>query len=543
MPQQKKVAPPRPQARPIALESLAARLHDSGFAAELSAGNNATAITGVSLDSRQIQAGDLYVAAPGTTRHGINFLEQALAAGALAVCTDTHGKDRALAAGVPVLTVPDVRKVLGDLAHAIYNPQSAAAPLKLAVTGTNGKTTTTFIIAQIYAALKQKTGLIGTVETRIGDSCLPSSMTTPEAPQTHALLAVMRERQVAAAIMEVSSHALDFGRVAGVKYDVAGFTNLTQDHLDLHLDMQSYLRSKAQLFTAVSAAKAVINVDDAAGQQLLKEAQTNLSAAAVSALYTGGGRGIDPVELQKIQSRREPAWCVTDTQQRGGSQHFQLRHTDGTAFQAVTALPGYFNVANAALAVAMVAAAGVPVVDLQRVLGDPLTLSPIVPGRMQVISDAPLTIVDYAHNPDALEKVLTQLAQPPAGGRKIVVFGATGKREIQKRPLMGKIAATYADIVIVTDDDPYGDPPEVIRQQVLAGCRRVKSGSAEILEIAPREAAIRRAIELATPADTVLIAGRGHEVSQTLSADNSRSLDDREVAREFLRSSGYKTID
>jgi UDP-N-acetylmuramoyl-L-alanyl-D-glutamate--2,6-diaminopimelate ligase len=491
----------------------------------------AVSITGISLNSRAIEPGDLYVALPGATRHGADFAAQAIEAGAAAVLTDDAGARLfALSADipVPVLVVQDPRNVVGRLSAMIYGsqPSSARTPTLFGVTGTNGKTTTTYFINALLRALGLTAGLIGTIEINAGGDPIPSLLTTPESTDVHALLALMRERGLDAASMEVSSHAVSFQRVDGVVFDVAGFTNLTQDHLDLHGTMDGYFQTKAELFTPQRARRAVVAVDDVWGRRLAATTQI-------------------PVTTLAATMPAAPAdWTVTSTVARGLGTDFILTGPGGASLNVHTGLPGSFNVANAALAVVMVLASGVDVAAVQAALDghDPFTVA--VPGRMQLVSEAPAAVVDFAHNTDALERALEAVRSPQPGSRLIVVFGATGQRDQGKRPAMGAIATALADTVIITDDDPHDEDPAAIRAEVMAGALEAqRQGSLEcrILEVFPRDAAIRQAVDLAGPEDTILVAGRGHEVWQEVKGVNV-ALDDRVELRNALTARGFTVL-
>nr|WP_237762635.1 UDP-N-acetylmuramoyl-L-alanyl-D-glutamate--2,6-diaminopimelate ligase [Arthrobacter sp. ERGS1:01] len=494
-------------------------------------------VHGVSLDSRTIRPGDLYIALPGAHAHGAQFAPAAVAAGAVAVLTDDAGAGLlADAATVPVLRCEDPRGATGAVAALVYGTAGIGMPL-FAVTGTNGKTTTTYFLNSLLRALGKTTGLIGTIEILAGEEPIPSKLTTPESTDVHALLAVMAERGLDAASMEVSSHALAFGRVDSVVFDVAGFTNLTQDHLDLHGGMDGYFSTKAQLFTPARARAAVITVDDDWGVKM----------AAASTVPTR------TLSTHQAPSGGAPAdWQVSAIRRDGVGSRFELHGPDGAALRVHTGLPGDFNVSNAALALVMVAtallaAAGEPdargqaLAALQDALDahDPFTLD--VPGRMQLVGTAPVAIVDFAHNPDALQRALDAVRSPEPGSRVIVVFGATGERDVTKRPIMGAIAAQGADVVIVTDDDPHDEDPAAIRAGVLAGAEAANTGQAlgrVIEEFDHRADAIRRAVALAGPADTILVAGRGHEVYQEVKGVNI-ALDDRVELRAALAHHGF----
>ncbi len=487
-------------------------------------------IMGISLNSRTVEPGDLYVALPGASRHGADFASDAIAAGAVAVLTDDAGA-RLLAVSadtpVPVLVVGNPRNEVGPLSAMIYRSQPAdGRALRLfGVTGTNGKTTTTYFITSLLRALQQQTGLIGTIEILAGGEPIPSLLTTPESPEVHGLLALMRERGLDAAAMEVSSHAISYQRIDGLLFDVAGFTNLTQDHLDLHNTMEEYFATKAELFTPGRTRQAVVTVDDEWGRRLAADTQV-----PVTTLSTDGSSQAD--------------WTVAATAQRGLGTDFTLAGPSGTTLKIHTGLPGSFNVANAALAALMVLASGVDPADLQAALdsADPFTVA--VPGRMQLIAEQPAAVVDFAHNTDALARALEAVRGPQPDSRLIVVFGATGQRDQGKRPAMGAIAARLADTVIITDDDPHDEDAAAIRADVMAGAREaLDSGSsgAELLEVFPRDEAIRHAVSLARPQDTILVAGRGHEVWQEVKGVNL-ALDDRVELRNALTARGFNVL-
>jgi UDP-N-acetylmuramoyl-L-alanyl-D-glutamate--2,6-diaminopimelate ligase len=503
-------------------------------------------VTGISLDSRSVERGDLYVALPGASRHGADFAATAIASGAVAVLTDDAG-GKLLALGtdiaVPVLVVAEPRSVVGRLSRLIYRSQDAdlPGPSMFGVTGTNGKTTTTYFINALLQALGKKTGLIGTIEILAGGDPIPSLLTTPESTDVHALLALMRERGLDAASMEVSSHAVSFRRVDGVVFDVVGFTNLTQDHLDLHGTMEEYYRTKAELFTTERARAAVVTVDDEWGRRLA--AETGLPVTTLGTLRPGSGPESDPTS----NSAAQPAgadWTVTNPKPRGLGTEFTLRGRNGTELRVHTGLPGAFNVSNAALALTMVLAGGADPADVQAALDarDPFTVA--VPGRMQLVSTRPAAVVDFAHNTDALARALEAVRSPEPASKVIVVFGATGQRDQGKRPSMGATAARLADVVIVSDDDPHDEDAAAIRAEVLVGATDAKEAEqldCKIMEVFPREAAIREAVNLAAPEDTILIAGRGHEVWQEVKGVNL-ALDDRVELRNALTARGFTVL-
>lgn len=511
-------------------------------------------VRGVSLDSRSILPGDLYAALPGSRAHGAEFADQAVAAGAVAILTDDAGA-RLMGAAVvlPVLTVADVRGAVGAVAAAIYGTGGAGngAGLDLfAVTGTNGKTTTTYFLNSLLRALGKTTGLIGTIEILAGSEAIPSKLTTPESTDVHALLAVMAEKGLDGASMEVSSHALAFGRVDAVVFNVAGFTNLTQDHLDLHGSMEEYFATKAALFTAGHSQAAVVTVDDVWGERM---AAASTVPVVTLATAVEGQRSDLSHPVTTVQGAD---WQVGNVRRDGIGSRFELSGPDGALLRVRTGLPGDFNVANAALALLMVLtrlqvtqpATQQPVANEYGVLAlvqdaldqhDPFTVE--VPGRMQLIGTAPVAVVDFAHNPDALTRALDAVRPDTQGARVIAVFGATGERDATKRPIMGEVVARGADVVIVTDDDPHDEDPAAIRAGVLAGALAANErlGLGRVVEeVGHRADAISRAVELASPQDVILVAGRGHEVYQEVKGVNL-SLDDRVELRSALAARGF----
>jgi UDP-N-acetylmuramoyl-L-alanyl-D-glutamate--2,6-diaminopimelate ligase len=455
-------------------------------------------LSGVAMDSQTVAPGDLYAALPGSRTHGARFATAAAAEGAVAILTDPAGAPEAAATGLPTLVVDRPREILGRVSAWVYD-DPARDLLMFGVTGTNGKTTTTYLLTAVLRAVYGETGLIGTVETQVGAERLFSIRTTPEAPDVHALLAVMRERFVRACAMEVSSHALAFGRVDGVVFDVVGFTNLSQDHLDFHQTMDNYYAAKASLFTSDRAETGVVCVDDDAGHRLSQDASI-------------------PIVTVATRSDVDADWRATNTHALGAGRgtRFALVHRAGRRHEFTAPLPGDFNVTNTALAAVMLLTAGIEPEQIHQGLRD----FPGVPGRMERITtgstSGPVGFVDYAHTPDAIERAL-QALRAAADGRLFVVLGAGGDRDRAKRPAMGEAAARHADVVIVTDDNPRSEPPNRIRQALLDGARRIRGPNrAEIFEEPDRRTAIRLAVTLAQPDDVILVAGKGHEAGQEI---------------------------
>jgi len=450
-------------------------------------------VTGCTHDSRAVEAGDLYAALPGAHVHGAAFATQAVEAGAVAVLTDAEGAEQ-VPSGVPVLVADAPRHVLGDVASWVHGHPSRALTV-LGVTGTNGKTTTAFLLEAGLRAAGHRTGLLGTVVTRIGDEAVPSVRTTPEATDLHALFAAMVEQGVTAVAMEVSSHALSFGRVDGVRFDVAAFTNLSQDHLDFHADMEDYFAAKASLFTPRRCARGVVNADDPYGRRLLDDPRVPLVSVGA-----------------------EADWPVHDVVLRPDGSSFGV----GPAAAAVR-LPGEFNVSNAAVAAVTLVEAGV---DLDAAVSGVAGLTG-VPGRMERVDagQAFTALVDYAHTPDAVATLLASVREVTAG-RVIVVLGCGGDRDRGKRPLMGRAAVTGADVAILTSDNPRSEDPLAILADMA---------QPDALQEVDRRKAIALAVSMARPGDTVVVAGKGHESGQDVGGVVT-PFDDRKVLREVLSS-------
>jgi len=468
-------------------------------------GADDVAVTGLSLSSQRVAPGDLYAALPGARAHGAAYADDAVAAGAVAVLTDAEGAARITQA--PALVVERPRAVLGNLAARVYGNPAEHLTL-LAVTGTQGKTTTTRLAESGLHGSGTTSAVIGTVGTRIAGTNVKTALTTPEAPDLHALFAVMREHDVTACAMEVSSHALVMGRVDGVVFDVAAFTNLGRDHLDFHKDVEDYFAAKASLFTPERARRGLVNLDDAYGRRLLDEASIPLRT------FSALGNDAD--------------WRAVDVALAPDGATFEVEGPDGLRFPAGVPLAGDFNVANALCAIAATGEAGLDPAAVAAGIADGAG----VPGRLERVDVGQgwLAIVDYAHKPDAVTAALEAL-RPLTPGRLIVVIGAGGDRDPGKRPLMGEIAARLSDLLVVTDDNPRTEDPGAIRAAVLAGVP--DDARADVVEVGDRREAIAYAVGQARPGDTVLVAGKGHEDGQEVDGV-VHAFDDRQVLREEI---------
>jgi UDP-N-acetylmuramoyl-L-alanyl-D-glutamate--2,6-diaminopimelate ligase len=495
-------------------------------------------ISGVTLDSRAVQPGDLYAALPGSRTHGAAYAEQAAAAGAVAILTDPDGRMRAARAGVPVFVVASPRDRLGDVACWIYGDPSHRMMI-IGVTGTSGKTTTSYLCEAGLRAAGHTAGLVGGVEIKIGAQAARASLTTPEAPDLQALLAVMAERGVTAAAMEVSSHSLALGRVAGTRYGVAVFTNLSQDHLDFHAGFEDYFRAKAKLFTPAYSAVGVVNVADRYGRRLVAEA-----TVPIVTFCADEASGAYP----------QAEWRAANVRCGADGSTFRVIGPGGVEADASVVLPGAFNVANALGAIVALVEVGADLADAVEGVGS----CPGVPGRLQRVAavtthrrpaavpdgypvlpgthkaaGTPDVFVDYSHKPGAVEAVLTALAQVTSG-ELIVVLGCGGDRDRGKRPLMGAAAARLADVAVFTSDNPRSEDPLAILGEMLQGVLGVPRGERARVIIEPdRAAAIELAVRLAGKGDVVLVAGKGHETGQYVGG-TVLPFDDAVVTAEAL---------
>ncbi len=462
-------------------------------------------LTGVTHDSHDVHGGDLFAALDGAQAHGASFAASAAAAGAVALLTDSRGAELATGSGLPGLIVDDPRSLLGKAAVFVYGSPSQSLTT-VGITGTNGKTTTAYLLEAAWRGDGRKTGLMGTVSTHIGNEPIPAARTTPEATDVQALLALMRERGVGSVVMEVSSHALALGRVDGFAYDCVGFTMLSPEHLDFHQDMESYFATKARLFTPSHARAGIVCVDDDWGRRLASTADVpvvTLSMTGRKADYMGDVTSVDEVATRV--SVQTPAGLL----------------------ELSTPMFGSFNATNATLALALAIQTGAD----PQLAAKGIAECGGVPGRMERVDAGQdfVAIVDFAHTPQAIAEVL-RAVRARTSGRVIVVFGAGGDRDRAKRADMGRIASTSADIVVVTDDNPRSEDPAAIREAVLVGTR---IGTADTREIGDRRDAIAWAAANAKAGDTVVVAGKGHETGQDVGGVVS-DLDDRVELRRAI---------
>lgn len=462
----------------------------------------AATVLGITHDSKSVHPGDLYVALLGAKNHGIDFIDEAISNGAVAVASDSHGVSIAKQKGIPVIELSNARKDMAKLAAEVYGHPEKKLEL-VGVTGTNGKTTTTQILRSIFLDAKKQVGVIGTLGTYLNEEHMPGARTTPESTDLYATLAVMAERGITHVFMEVSSHALALNRVSGIKFDIAIFTNLSQDHLDFHGTMDNYFAAKALLFTPEFSKQAIICTDDDWGVKLA--AQTKIPVITIGAngdwKTTQATSNADGMTTQKIEFQNADPISISVN------------------------MLGTYNATNAACALAASQILGL---SLEAGL-ESLKNVRSIPGRLEKVSiESPGTvIVDYAHTPDAVATVLTVIkdANPK---RIITVIGCGGDRDPLKRPLMGKVAAQLSDIVIVTDDNPRSEDSAAIRKAVING---TTDCPAQVFEIGDRRSAISKALQLAEFDDVIAVLGKGHESGQEI-AGKVFPFDDRVVVNE-----------
>ncbi len=472
-----------------------------------------SSVSGVVADSRRVKPGDCFVAVPGFKQDARRFVPEAVRRGAGVIVTEGGPLPDV---AVAQILVPSARRALARLAGFWYEHPSRALSL-VGVTGTNGKTTTSYLVDALLRSRGAPTGIIGTIQYVLGAEVLPAHQTTPEALDIQAMLATMRERGVRGVAMEVSSHALALHRADGLEFDVAVFTNLTQDHLDFHGTFDVYRAAKRRLFELLAAGRkprrtAVVNADDPSGAAMV-------AGLDVPVLTFGFGQG----------ARVRPAeW-------RSSLEGIRLSaDTPGGRLTLASPLVGEHNVMNLLAAIATGLALGLPPETIARALGEVVA----VPGRFERVDVGQpfLVVVDYAHTPDALERVLAT-ARRLTPGRLAVVFGCGGDRDRGKRPIMGEIAARLADRVWVTSDNPRSEPPRAIIDEILVGARRVSGAGAQVSAEPDRRAAIHAALRWAARGDTVVIAGKGHETYQLVGSE-VLPFDDRDVARRILLERG-----
>ncbi len=460
-----------------------------------------TDITAVTYDSRKAVPGSLFIAVRGFATDGHAYIEKAVANGAAAILAEENGNW-----GVPVAVCPDTRRGMAEVGARFYG--CPAEKLKIiGVTGTNGKTTTTYLIKQVLDLLGYKTGLIGTNQNIIGDIATPAARTTPESLDLQKMLHDMVEAGVSHVIMEVSSHSLALSRTHGIRFHEAVFTNLTQDHMDFHETMENYMECKAKLFS--QARHGVINADDAYGAKM--------KALSACPIMTYGMDSDSDLKGCNIRLSERGVICSTTI----GSTNYEIR----------LGIPGKFSVYNALAATAACLGMGIPMEDILK----GLVLAKGVKGRAEVVPiAAPYTVlIDYAHTPDGLENIIGAV-RGFAKGRVITLFGCGGDRDKTKRPIMGEIAASLSDYAVVTSDNPRSEDPAAIIRDIEAGMTEYRE---KYTVVENRREAIRRAMQLAKDGDVIILAGKGHETYQILK-DGTIDFDERAIVKEIFKDAG-----
>jgi UDP-N-acetylmuramoyl-L-alanyl-D-glutamate--2,6-diaminopimelate ligase len=503
--------PEHPSARPLA-ELLAE------FGLEHTGPLGSTELTGVSINSEEVEPGDLYVAVAGARRHGAEFTGRAKERGAVAVLTDAAGAQLAAESGLPVVVVDSPREALGEISRWVYRT-TENPPKVFGVTGTNGKTSTSYLLAGILRQLGLVTGLSTTAERHIGDLKVVSRLTTPEASEIHALLARMRESGVRAVALEVSAQALSRHRVDGISFDVVGFTNLSHDHLDDYADMEEYFQSKLPLFDPDRARRGVVCLDSSWGQRFADEVR---------------------IPVTTITSRQDvdADWRVEVLDEQATHTEFRLSGPEGRSITTRVPLIGWHMAANAGLAIVMLVEAGFDLSAIGQALDADGGIVAYLPGRTERVSGdrGPAVYVDFGHSPDAFLNTLAAVRRFTPG-KVIMLFGADGDRDATKRHEMGRVAAEGSDVLIITDHHPRFEDPASIRATLIEGARLAEH-TPELHEVSPPEAAIRFAVSLAGEGDSILWAGPGHQDYRDIEGVRT-PYSARDLAREALREAGW----
>ena len=475
-------------------------------------------VTGITLSTHNLQPGDLYVGVPGVNRHGAVFAAQAKEGGAVALLTDVAGAELAADSGLPIVMVESPREALGAISAWVYRTHEAT-PLLLGITGTNGKTSVSYLLHGILGQLGLVTGLSTTAERKIGDLTVTSSLTTPEATEIHGLLARMRESQVRAVVLEVSAQALSRNRVDGLVFDVVSFLNLSHDHLDDYVDMETYFLAKLPLFDADRAHRGVVCLDTEWGQRVVDMSHIPITTIA----------SVPGVDAE---------WTVTVLEERAEFTEFSLTSVSGASITTRVPVIGHHMAANAGLAIVMLVEAGFELEAIGHVLEKSGGIDAFIPGRIErvAVSSGPAVYVDYGHSPDAFLTTMDAIKRVTEG-RLIMVFGADGDRDPSKRIDMGRIGSEGSDVLIITDYNPRFEDAAAIRATLLEGAASAEH-PAETHEVASQAQAIRVALSLAGDGDAVLWAGPGHEDYIDVMGEK-HPFSARDEARAALREAGW----
>jgi len=501
------------------------------FATEVRGDLAGVQLSGITLATADLRAGEAFVAIQGVNRHGAEFAQTAADQGAVAVITDAAGADIAASAGLPIVIVDDPRGVLGELSAWVYGTgASDPLPLLFGTTGTNGKTSVSHLLQGIFDQLGVVSGLSSTAERHIAGEVIVSRLTTPEASEMHALLALMRERNVEAVAVEVSAQALSRHRVDGIVFDVAGFTNLSHDHLDDYADMEEYFQAKLPLFTPERARRGVISLDSAYSPRVVE-------AASIPVVTVG-----TPSIAADPDAAAAADWVVTIDDERQAGTVFTLTGRDGRTLTTMVPVIGQHMAANAGLAIVMLLEAGYDWDRITAAFERDGQILAYLPGRTQFISGAtgPAVYVDFGHSPDAFEKTLAAVRRVTPG-KVLMLFGADGDRDATKRYDMARTAVEGSDILVVTDHHPRFEDPDSIRATLVAGARKARP-DAEIHEFSPPEKAIVAAVGMVGEGDAILWAGPGHQDYRDIRGVRT-PYSARELARRALIAAGWPAPD
>ncbi len=503
--------PEHPSARPLAMLA-------SEFSLETRGSLDGVEVTGITLNTDNLQPGDLYVGVQGVRRHGAVFASQAKEGGAVAVLTDAAGAELAADSGLPIIVVDSPREALGAISAWVYRT-AESSPLLFGITGTNGKTSASYLLHGILKQLGLVTGLSTTAERAIGDLAVTSSLTTPEATEIHGLLARMRESEVRAVTLEVSAQALSRNRVDGLVFDVVSFLNLSHDHLDDYADMETYFQAKLPLFEPDRARRGVVSLDTAWGERVVEASHI-------------------PITTIASQPDTGAEWVVSVLEERAEYTEFTLTGPEGRSLTTRVPVIGRHMAANAGLAIVMLVEAGFELEAIGHALDQDGGIVAYLPGRIERVSgdSGPAVYVDYGHSPDAFLTTMAAIRKFTTG-RLIMVFGADGDRDASKRIEMGRIGSEEADVLVITDYNPRFEDAAAIRRTLLEGAATAEH-PAEIHEVASQAQAIRAAMAMARESDSILWAGPGHEDYIDVQGEKL-PFSARDEARRALREAGW----